>query len=68
MFPQEHPTYILRRLEAQNTRLRKLAKELDQVDLSDPEAMRKTLHTISTGMAEIATATGSLAGWIGRMR
>ena len=63
-FPYEHPSYILRRIESQNEQLRKVAKDLDSIDVTDPEALRETLKKIAKGVADISLATGSLTRWV----
>jgi hypothetical protein len=66
MFPNEHPAYVQRRLEAQNVALRRLAKQMETVDVADPAELRKTIAAVAAGMAEICVATGSLAQWVVR--
>jgi len=67
-FPHEHPGYVLRRLEAQNARLNRLAKQIEAVDPADGQALKDALSATALGMAEIARATGSLAQWVVRQR
>lgn len=68
MFPNEHPGYVLRRLEHQKTELKKLATTIEKIDPADPVAMQDALLQIATGLAEVASATGSLAQWMQRQR
>jgi len=68
MFPNEHPGYVLRRLEHQKTELKKLAVGLEAIDATDPTAMKDAMQQIASGLAEVASATGSLAQWMNKQR
>lgn len=66
MFPNEHPDYALRRLEHQQAELKKLARTLEGVDPGDPVAMKDALLKVVGSLAEVTSATGSVAQWIRR--
>jgi hypothetical protein len=68
MFPNEHPGYVLRRLEHQKTELKKLATQLETIDATDPAAMKDAILQIASGLSEVASSTGSLAQWMNRQR
>lgn len=68
MFPNEHPTYVTRRLEARMTRLNNLEKALGDTDPADGAAMKEHLLSIVAEMRELTIATGILTGRVGRIR
>ncbi|MFZ3482044.1 hypothetical protein [Sphingomonas sp. 3-13AW] len=68
MFLPEHPTYIQRRLHAQNVKLRQMSRDLKGVDATDPEAMKAAMTCMLQSLTEVTAAVGSLTVWAIRQR